>query len=92
MIAHIYDIDTLLVVNSYVWIVPKTNPSFPILKLTMSEFNLIKSGIYKKHNSFLIINGTKYWLQEHLLEKIKLLCKNNSYNITKQIIRMNVEK
>lgn len=82
MIAHFFDIDSLISIDNNVWIVSKSEPSIPIIKVSQSEFNLIKKGIYKKYNSHLNINGTKYWLPENLLSQIKIKCKKHKYDIT----------
>jgi hypothetical protein len=82
MKAHFFDLDVLIKIDSLIWIVSKTKPKVPIIKLTQSEFNLIKKGIYKKYNSQLKISGTNYWLPENLLNDIKVKCKKNGIDIT----------
>lgn len=82
MKAHFFDLDVLIKIDSLIWIVSKTKPKAPIIKLTQSEFNLIKKGIYKKYNSQLKISGTNYWLPENLLNDIKVKCKKNGIDIT----------
>lgn len=81
-IAHFFDIDVLLKANNYIWIVSKTKPSIPIIKLTKSEFNLIKNGIYKKYNCPLNFGGVKYWIPENLFNDLKVKCKNLNVNIS----------
>lgn len=80
--AHFFDIDTLIRVDSQVWIVSKSNPSIPIIKITQSEFNLIRKGIYRKHDSPLDISGERFWLPKNLLEELKIKVKNHKANIT----------
>ena len=46
MRAHFFDLNTAITVESKVWIVSKINPNKPIIKISQSEFNLIKNGIY----------------------------------------------
>jgi hypothetical protein len=75
--AHIFDLDVLININSNVWIVSINNPSIPIIKISLSEFNLIKKGIYKNHNSNLEINGKKYWLPQNLFNLIKIEVKKH---------------
>lgn len=82
MISHFFDIDSLIRVDNSVWIVSKSKPSIPVIKLSKSEFNLIKKGIYKKYKSPLIINGSKYWLPENLLNNLKIKCKKHKFDIT----------
>lgn len=86
--AHFFDIDTLIKVDSQVWIVSKMKPSIPIIKITQSEFNLIKKGIYRKHNSPLTMSGENYWLPQNLLEEIKIKAKNFKSDITDLVFSM----
>lgn len=80
--AHFFDLDVLISVKSDVWIVSKTKPKNPVIKLTPSEFNLIKKGVYRKYNSPLSISGTNYWLPENLFNQLKIKCKNLKIDIT----------
>jgi hypothetical protein len=86
--AHFFDIDTLIKINSFIWIVSKSNPSIPILKISESEFNLIKKGIYKSHDSPLFISDNKYWLPQNLLNELKIKVKNHKANITELAFSM----
>ena len=74
--AHFFDIDVLVEVNSKVWVISKTNPSIPIIKISKHEFNLIKRGIYKKYKQNLSIGSESYWLSEDLMNSLKVRCKN----------------
>jgi hypothetical protein len=80
--AHFFDIEVLLRVNSLIWIVSKHKPSIPLLKLTQSEFNLIKKGIYRRHNSPFNISGKTYWFPQNLVDQIKIKSKTNKIDIT----------
>lgn len=82
MNAHFFDLDVLIKIDSLVWIVSKTKPNQPIIKLTRSEFNLVKKGIYRRYNSQLKISGTNYWLSENLLNEIKIKCKKFNCDLT----------
>lgn len=82
MIAHFFDIDTLIRVDNSVWIVSKSKPSIPIVKITQSEFNLIKKGVYRKFNTSLDINGVSYWLPENLLNELKIKSKKHNFDIS----------
>lgn len=82
MTAHFFDIDTLIRIDSNVWIVSNENPSIPIIKISQSEFNLIRKGVYKKYNSPLQISTSKYWLPENLLNELKIKCKNHKCDIS----------
>ena len=74
--CNVFDIDTILVIDSEVWIVDKTKPNIPILKIPEYEFNQIKNGIYKSQNNKIIFNGKVYWLSSKLYEEIKVRAKN----------------
>lgn len=80
--GHFFDLDTLINVNNKIWIVDKTKPSIPIVKISKSEFNLIKKGIYRKYNQSLSIGGSSYWLPEDLMNSIKVRCKNLKCDVT----------
>lgn len=82
MIAHFFDLDVLIRYDSGVWIVSKTNPKEPLIRVSQSEFNLIRKGIYKKFNSPLVMSGEKYWLPENLLNSLKIKCKKFKCDIT----------
>jgi hypothetical protein len=82
MIAHFFDIDTLIKVDSSVWIISKTNPTSPLLKINQSDFNLIKKGIWFKKGVSIRIGGKEYWISEELFEQIKTKCKRTNTDIT----------
>ena len=88
MKAHFFDIETILVMNSKVWIVDKSNPKVPIMKISKSDFNLIKSGIYKSQNNSIYFGGATYWIPEKLMNTLKVKCKNLKIDITKLIFSM----
>jgi len=74
--CNVFDIDTILVIDSKVWIVDKTKPNIPILKISEYEFNLIKDGIYKSQDNKIFFNGKVYWLPTTLYNNIKIHAKN----------------
>lgn len=88
MKAHFFDIETILVMGSKVWIVDKSNPKVPIIKISRSDFNLIKSGIYKSQNNSIYFGGSTYWVPEKLMNTLKVKCKNLKIDITKLIFSM----
>ena len=80
MIRGIFiDLNVLLEMDSHAWVVDKTNANTPIVKISQSGFNLIKSGIFKKQGNKVDFNGKVYYLPESLMNKIKI--KTKSYNI-----------
>ena len=80
--AHFFDLDCILVTNSKVWLVDKNSPNIPILKISKSDFNLIKSGIYKNQNNNISIGGDNYWLSTDFIENLKITCKKYRCNIS----------
>jgi hypothetical protein len=82
MKAHFFDIDTILTSSNMVWIVDKTVPNVPIMKISQSDFNLIKRGIYKSQGNSINFGGHTYWLPIELFEKIKIKSKNYKANIS----------
>ena len=82
MKAHFFDLDSILVTNAKVWIVDKTVPNIPIIKISQSDFNLIKNGIYKNQGNNLNFNGHTYWIPTDIYEKIKIKSKNYKSDIS----------
>jgi hypothetical protein len=76
MKAHFFDIDVILSTNSKVWIVYKTIPNIPIMKISISDFNLIKRGIYKSQGNSINFCGHTYWLTTEMMETLKVKAKN----------------
>jgi len=88
MKAHFFDIETILVMDSKVCIVDKLSPKVPIIKISKSDFNLIKNGIYKSQNNSIYFGGSTYWIPEELMNTIKIKCKNLKINITNLMFSM----
>ena len=81
MIAHFFDIDTLIKIDNKVWIVDKTNPNIPIIKISTSDFNLIKNGVYKSQGNKVDYNGQSFWLPIDIFNKLKVKLKLNNGNL-----------
>jgi len=88
MRSHFFDIDTILITNNKVWIVDKSYPNIPLLKIEKSDFNLIKSGIYKSQNNKIEFGGKSYWVPKSLMETLKIKCKINKSNLSNLIFSM----
>jgi hypothetical protein len=86
--GHFFDLDVLINVDNKIWIVNKTKPSIPVVKISKSDFNLIKKGIYRKDKQSLTIGGSSYWIPEDLMNKIKIRCKNLKCDITELAFSM----
>lgn len=82
MIAHFFDIESILVNNGKVWISDKYNLNNYIMRLNQSDFNLIRKGIYKPQGNKVNLGGTDYWFPNDLFNELKLKCKLNKANIT----------
>jgi hypothetical protein len=82
MNAHFFDLNTAIVVESEVWIVSKKNPNQPLVKISQSEFNLIRKSIFRNKGELIKIEGVDYWIGPELFEKIKSRCKSLSVEIT----------
>ena len=82
MRAHFFDLNTAITVESKVWIVSKINPNKPIIKISQSEFNLIKKGIYRRTGQSILFGSSEFFITNELFEKIKLSCKKNKVEIT----------
>ena len=82
MIAHFFDIESVLVNDGKVWIVDKYNLNSPLMKLNQSDFNLIRKGIYKPHKNKVNLGSTDYWFPTDIFDELKLKCKLNKVNIT----------
>ncbi len=81
--CYIIDINTILSFEDrMVWIIDRMNPSIPIIRISESEYNLIKSEIYKSKNNKIYFNGVEYFISEDLINKIKVKSKVREFNLT----------
>lgn len=87
-ISHFFDIDTLLIVDNQPWVVSKSNPNIPIMKISQSDFNLSKNGIYKSHGNKIEFNGKVFWFSNDLMNKLKVKAKNHKVDISNLSISM----
>lgn len=76
MKAHFFDIETLIDLDCKAWIIDKVNPGVPLLRISKSDFNLIKNGIYRTQNNKVEFNGKTFWIPTDLLNKLKVLTKS----------------
>jgi hypothetical protein len=82
MKSHFFDLDVILTTNSSVWIVDKTKPNIPIMKISESDFNLIKRGIYKSQGNSINFGGHIYWIPTEMFETLKIKAKNYKADIS----------
>jgi hypothetical protein len=83
-----FDLDVLVDLNQQCWIVEKTRPNVPIMKISKSDFNLIKSGIYSKQGNKIDFNGVTFYLPTDLLNKLKIKAKVNKIELSNLAISM----
>lgn len=82
MRAHFFDMDVILRLDSKVWIVDKDSPNIPIVKISKSDFNLIKKGIYKSQRHSVKFSGENYWIPEDLFNLLKIKSKNHKVDFS----------
>lgn len=86
--ARFYDIDTLLTIENQAWVVNKDQPNVPLYKIEKSDFNLIKSGIYRKQNNKIDFNGRTFWLPTQLVNELKVKAKSYKTDFSNLAISM----
>jgi len=86
--AFFFDLNSLITTNSKIWIVDRDKPNKPILRITKSDFNLIKKGIYKKDNIKFEMQDESYWISKDLFDQIKIKSKNKNLNISRLAFSM----
>lgn len=82
MVSHFFDIDNFIKLNQMVWIIDKSRPNLPLLKLTRSDYNIIKKGLFLNTGFKLKIENEYFYFSENMFNEIKLACKRNSSNIS----------
>lgn len=82
------DIDTIVEMDNQAWIVDKTQPNVPIWKISKSDFNLIKNGVYRKQNHKMDFNGKTFWLPTDLVNKIKVKAKSTKSDFSNLAISL----
>lgn len=76
MKAHIFNIDTVIKIRQLVWVIDKTKPNIPLLKIDPSDLTIYQSGIFRSHDNEISFNGITYWLPNELVDKLKVKVKN----------------
>jgi hypothetical protein len=87
-IAHFFNIDCFVKLEQKAWIVDKSNPSNPLMKLSQSEFKLAKNGLFKKKGNKIDFNGITYYLSDEIWNRIKVICIKNNINISNLVISL----
>lgn len=86
--SHFIDLDTLIKIDNKAWIVDKTNPNIPIMKISKSDFNLLKSGIWRNQGNKIDFNGEIFWLPTDMVNKLKVKSKISNINISNLAISL----
>jgi hypothetical protein len=87
-VAHFFDLNCLLKIEQSAWVVDKNKPNIPLLKISPSDFKIIKSGIYKNKGNKLQFNGQIFWLSDEMYNRIKLISLRNKTNISDLVISL----
>lgn len=82
MNAHFFEFSTLIKTEAKVWIVSKIKPSIPILKISQSDFNLIKRGVFAKTGERFKVGGSDYWFSKELSETLKIKAKKTGTSLS----------
>jgi len=73
-----FDLDnTLWYIKSDIWLINKNSPAIPILKISIVDFALIKSGIYVKDNLPVEYNGETFYISKDMFDIAYHKNKNN---------------
>jgi len=74
---HFFDLDrTLWSIDTTIWIIEKSNPSKPLIKLSKKDTTYILAGIYKNDEHTIEYNGKSFWISEDMFGKIQKKRKN----------------
>jgi len=82
MKSHFIDLDILIKNDSKAWIVDKSNPNIPILKIDNSDLSVFKSGILKSQNNKMSFNGKTFYLSNDFMNKLKSKVKKHKSDIS----------
>lgn len=88
MIAHFVDIDCLVSLGGNAWIVDKSSPDVPIMKISRSDFNLYRGGVYRSQGNRVDFNGRTFWLPEDVYGRLKVKLKNRGGGLGSLAISM----
>lgn len=86
--SHFFDIDILLKFNSQPWIIDRSNPTVPIMKISQSDFNVYQSGIFRKQGNKLEFNDKVFWLPTTFWEKLKVKAKIHHADVSNLAISL----
>ena len=88
MTAHFVDLDCLLEMGGMAWIVDKSRPNVPIMKVTRHDFNLYRSGVYRSRGNKVEFNGATFWLPDDVYSRLKVKLKSSPARLGNLAISM----
>jgi len=88
MKAQFIELDIILKMESKPWLVDKSDPNIPLMRIENHEFNLLKSGLYRSQGNKINFNGSDFWLPTDLMNKLKIITKNAKIDISNLGISM----
>lgn len=80
MVAHFFDIETVIRSDAKIWIVDKSKPSDCLVKVDQSDFNLIRNGVFRSHGNLVRFAGVDYFLPDEIMNRVKIVAKNRRAN------------
>lgn len=88
MKAYFIDLNCLIELDNKAWIIDKSKPNIPIMKISKEDFNLFKSGIYKPQGNKVTFNGQNFWLPDTVYSKLKVKLKNSDSGLANLAISL----
>lgn len=67
-----FDLDnTLWYIKSNAWVILKNDPSKPLMKISNTEFTLIKNGIYVNDGNIIEFNNEKFYVSDDFVKRLE---------------------
>lgn len=88
MKAYFVDLNCLIELDNKAWVIDKSKPNIPIMKISKEDFNLFKSGIYKPQGNKVTFNGQNFWLPDTVYSKLKVKLKNSDSGLANLAISL----
>jgi hypothetical protein len=88
MKAYFVDLNCLIEIENKAWIIDKSKPNIPIMKISKEDFNLFKSAIYKPQGNKVVFNGQTFWLPNSIYSKLKVKLKNSDAGLANLAISL----
>jgi len=71
-LIHILDLDnTAITVDVEPWIINKTEPNEPIIRLRPGQRKLIEAGTFRGENNPISYSGKEYWISNEMYEELE---------------------